>query len=147
MKKATSILLLFMVIGVLLLGYECKSQAVDAIPTYSGTASVEINENIPEFKRIDLTTASYEKYGKLDKLGRCTQAMACIGKELMPTKDRESIGMVKPTGWDQNKYPGVVDSEPPYLYNRCHMIGFQLTGENANERNLITGTLFTVFFL
>ncbi len=60
----------------------------------------------------------------------------------MPTKDRESISMVKPTGWEQEKYPGLVDSDPPYIYNRCHMIGFQLTGENANEKNLITGTRY-----
>jgi DNA-entry nuclease len=68
--------------------------------------------------------------------------MACIGEDLMPTEERGSIGMVKPTGWNQNKYPGIVDSNPAYLYNRCHMIGFQLTGENANERNLITGTRY-----
>jgi DNA-entry nuclease len=68
--------------------------------------------------------------------------MACIGTELMPTEERESIGSVKPTGWNQNKYPGIVDSDPPYLYNRCHLIGFQLTGENANEKNLVTGTRY-----
>lgn len=113
-----------------------------AIPAYSGSPSVEINDNKPEFTKSEITKVSFESYGELDDLGRCTPAMASIGKDLMPTKDRESISMVRPTGWDQEKYPGLVDSDPPYLYNRCHMIGFQLTGENANEQNLITGTRY-----
>ncbi|MCR5670992.1 MAG: DNA/RNA non-specific endonuclease [Butyrivibrio sp.] len=117
-------------------------EAKEVVPTYSGSASAQLNKNVPEFSAAEIVTDSFEEYGKLDKLGRCTPAMACLGKDLMPTKERESIGMVKPTGWDQNKYPGLVDSDPPYLYNRCHMIGFQLTGENANERNLITGTRY-----
>ncbi|WP_026496698.1 DNA/RNA non-specific endonuclease [Butyrivibrio sp. WCD3002] len=113
-----------------------------SIPAYSGSPSVEINDNKPEFIKDEITKVSFESYGELDDLGRCTPAMASIGKDLMPTKDRESISMVRPTGWDQEKYPGLVDSDPPYLYNRCHMIGFQLTGENANEQNLITGTRY-----
>ena len=117
-------------------------EAKETYPTYTGSASVQLNNNIPEFLSAEITNSSYERYGELDDLGRCTIAVACIGKELMPTEDRDSIGMVKPTGWDQNKYPGIVDSNPPYLYNRCHMIGFQLTAENANERNLITGTRY-----
>lgn len=112
------------------------------IPAYSGSASVTINDNKPEFSKSEITEASFESYGELDDLGRCTPATASIGKDLMPTKDRESISMVKPTGWEQEKYPGLVDSDPPFLYNRCHMIGFQLTGENANEQNLITGTRY-----
>ncbi len=119
-----------------------KTQAEDDIPAYSGSASVEVNKNVPKFTEDEITTKSYEFYGELDELGRCTPAMACLGKELMPTEERQAINMVKPTGWNQNKYPGLVDSDPPYLFNRCHMIGFQLTGENANEQNLITGTRY-----
>lgn len=118
------------------------SEAKEAFPAYSGSASVQLNGNVPEFSLSEVTTNSYEEYGKLDSLGRCTMAMACIGEGLMPTEERGSIGMVKPTGWNQNKYPGIVDSNPPYLYNRCHMIGYQLTAENANESNLITGTRY-----
>ena len=97
---------------------------------------------VPGFTADEITTSSFESYGKLDKLGRVTTAVACIGRDLMPTEERQSIGDVRPTGWKQKKYPGIVDSDPPYLYNRCHMIGFQLTGENANEKNLITGTRY-----
>ena len=119
-----------------------KKTAEGDIPAYSGSPAVIINDNKPEFAKSEITKVSFESYGELDDLGRCTPAMACIGQDLMPTKDRESISMVRPTGWDQEKYPGLVDSDPPYLYNRCHMIGFQLTGENANEQNLITGTRY-----
>ena len=122
--------------------WSVKTHAEDEIPAYSGSASVTVNKNVPGFTADEITTKSYEGYGELDKLGRCTPAMACLGKELMPTEERQSISMVKPTGWKQNKYPGLIDSDPPYLYNRCHMIGFQLTGENANEQNLITGTRY-----
>ncbi|WP_042257848.1 DNA/RNA non-specific endonuclease [Butyrivibrio proteoclasticus] len=131
------------VLGLFLgLSFRISTCAQDAIPQYSGKASVTVNKNKPQFSKKEITSSSYEKYGDLDKLGRCTPAIACIGQDLMPTEDRESIGMIKPTGWNQNKYPGLVDSEPPYLFNRCHMIGFQLTGENANEKNLITGTRY-----
>lgn len=122
--------------------WSVQTHAEDEIPAYDGNAVVELNKNVPGFTKDEITTKSFESYGKLDKLGRCTTASACIGKDLMPTKDRESIAGVKPTGWKQNKYPGLVDSDPPYLYNRCHMIGYQLTGENANEKNLITGTRY-----
>jgi len=119
-----------------------QNKALAAVPEYSGAASVSLNNNQPEFTDDEITTASYEQYGALDSYGRCTTAVACIGTDLMPSEERESIGMIKPTGWNQNKYPGIVDSEPPYLYNRCHLIGYQLTGENANERNLVTGTRY-----
>ncbi|WP_026667017.1 DNA/RNA non-specific endonuclease [Butyrivibrio sp. AE2005] len=112
------------------------------IPKYSDKASIVLNGNSPSFDADELTTVSFESYGRLDRLGRCTTAETCIGKDLMPTEARGSIGSVKTSGWNQNKYPGLVDSEPPYLYNRCHMIGYQLTGENANEKNLITGTRY-----
>ena len=136
-------LVLLFSIGIAALGYSIvATEAAEKIPVFSGKASVELNKNKPTFSKKEITTISYEKYGELDKYGRCTTALACIGKDLMPTEERESIGMVKPTGWNQNKYPGIVDSDPPYLFNRCHMIGYQLTGENANEKNLITGTRY-----
>ena len=84
----------------------------------------------------------YEYYPELDSLGRCSACMAVVGKETMPTEERGEIGSVKPSGWKQAKYPGIVNSDPPYLYNRCHLIAYCLTGENANERNLITGTRY-----
>ena len=122
--------------------WSVKTHAEGEIPAYNGSASVVVNKNVPGFTTDDITTKSYESFGELDKLGRCTPGMACLGKDLMPTEERQSISMVKPTGWDNEKYPGIVDTDPPYLYNRCHMIGFQLTGENANEQNLITGTRY-----
>ncbi len=122
--------------------WSVQTHAEDEIPAYSGNASVELNKNVPGFTAEEITTSSFESYGKLDKLGRVTTAYACIGQDLMPTEERQSIGDVRPTGWKQNKYPGLVDSDPPYLYNRCHMIGFQLTGENANVKNLVTGTRY-----
>lgn len=122
--------------------WRVKTHAENEIPAFNGSASVVLNKNVPGFTADEITTEFYESYGELDKLGRCTPAMACIGKELMPTEERQSISMLKPTGWDNEKYPGIVDSDPPYLYNRCHMIGFQLTGEDANEQNLVTGTRY-----
>ena len=98
-----------------------------------------INQGVPYFEEGDMTTESYETYADLDYLGRCGETMACIGRDLMPTEARESISQVKPTGWKQKQYD-FVDGKS--LYNRCHLIGFQLTGENANERNLITGTRY-----
>ena len=106
---------------------------------YQGEPYVVINDNNPDFTEADMTTASFESYGELDGLGRCTTAYANIGKDLMPTEKRGSIGEVKPTGWQTAKYDNV---DGKYLYNRCHLIGYQLTGENANEKNLITGTRY-----
>ena len=117
-------------------------EAAESAASFSGSPSVTLNNNVPEFSADEITTVSYESYGNFDSLGRCTAAIACVGKDIMPTEERGSIGSVKPTGWNQNKYPGIVNSEPPYLYNRCHLIGYQLTGENANEKNLITGTRY-----
>lgn len=121
---------------------EDNTTAIDlsSIPDYSGSPYIELNGNVPEFSAEELTTKSFENYGNLDSLGRCTVCTACIGKDLMPTEDREGIGSVKPTGWHTVKYNGVVDGN--YLYNRCHLIGYQLSGENANEQNLITGTRY-----
>ncbi|MBE6155035.1 MAG: hypothetical protein E7163_05675 [Firmicutes bacterium] len=114
-----------------------ESYAIDSIPEYSGKSFIVINDNIPNFNENDKTSDSYEKYSNLDFLGRAGVAVANIGKDLMPTEERESIGMIKPSGWHTIKYD-IVDGK--YLYNRCHLIGFQLTGENANEKNLITCT-------
>ena len=107
------------------------------IPQYSNKSYVIINDNEPYFSEEDINTNTFEKYGELDNLGRCTLAYANIDKSMMPTKKRGSIGSIKPTGWHTIKYD-IVDGK--YLYNRCHLIGYQLTGENANEKNLITCT-------
>lgn len=112
---------------------------IKQVPAYSGKAYVVINNNNPYFTKIDMTTYSYESYANLDSLGRCGVTIACVGKDIMPTEDRGSIGSVKPTGWHTVKYDCV---DGKYLYNRCHLIGFQLTGENANTANLITGTRY-----
>ena len=112
---------------------------LDSIPAYSGEPFVVLADNQPQFSQDDLTAQSYEYYGDLDALNRCTQAVACIGEDLMPTEDRGAIGQIKPSGWVTAKYDFV---DGKYLYNRCHLIGFQLTGENANESNLITGTRY-----
>lgn len=109
------------------------------IPAFSGEPYVAINNNVPDFTDADLTTSSFEEYSNLDSLGRCGVAYACIGTDLMPTEDRGSIGQVKPSGWHTVKYDCV---DGKYLYNRCHLIGYQLTAENANENNLITGTRY-----
>lgn len=110
------------------------------VPIYSGNPYVVINDNNPYFSENELTVQSFESYSELDDLGRCGTAYACIGLDLMPTEERGDIGSVKPTGWHTVKYNDVVDGN--YLYNRCHLIGYQLSGENANERNLITGTRY-----
>ncbi len=98
-----------------------------------------LNNNIPQFDEAEITTVAFEKYSELDSLGRCGEAIASVGKEIMPTEERGAIGQVKPSGWQTVKYD-IVDGK--YLYNRCHLIGYQLTGENANEKNLITGTRY-----
>ncbi len=113
--------------------------AGSALPEYAGEPSVAINGNVPSFTEADLTTTSFEHYSDLDALGRCGTAYACIGRDLMPTEERESISEVHPTGWHAVKYAGI---DRDYLYNRCHLIAYSLTGENANEKNLITGTRY-----
>lgn len=111
------------------------------IPRFSGEAFVYVNGGEPKFTAEDLTTDSYESYGALDALGRCTVCIASVGVDIMPTEERESISSVTPSGWINVKYDtDLVDGG--YLYNRCHLIGFQLTGENANSENLITGTRY-----
>ncbi len=113
--------------------------SLSSIPAFSGKPYVAINNNVPSFSDSDLTTKSYEYYSDLDSLGRCGVVIACVGQDLMPTEDRGSIGQVKPTGWHTVKYDCV---DGKYLYNRCHLIGYQLSGENANTKNLITGTRY-----
>lgn len=115
------------------------SVSLDTIPSFSDSPYVVINDNQPEFSKSDMTTESFEFYSELDELGRCGYAVACIGQDLMPTEERGEIGQIKPSGWHSEKYDCV---DGKYIYNRCHLIGFQLTGENANEKNLITGTRY-----
>ena len=109
------------------------------LPAYDGSPAIAVNGNEPSFDEEDLDGPA-ERYAALDELGRCVEATAIVGEDTMPTEERESIGMVRPSGWQTTRYDDLVDGR--YLYNRCHLVGFQLTGENANERNLITGTRY-----
>lgn len=118
---------------------ESIADVLSAVPEFSGEPYVVINDNEPFFTEDDMTDESYEEYAPMDELERCTHTMACIGRDLMPTEERGNIGYVKPSGWQVAKYDFV---DGKYLYNRCHLIGFQLTGENANRENLITGTRY-----
>lgn len=118
---------------------ETETITLSELPEYSGEPYVEINGNEPDFPKEEWTEESFEQYAELDGLGRCGTAYASVGTDLMPTEKRGSIGQVKPTGWQTVKYD-IVDGK--YLYNRCHLIGYQLSGENANEKNLITGTRY-----
>lgn len=113
--------------------------SLDAIPAYDGRAYVVVNNNEPFFTDSDMTTTAFENYSDLDSLGRCGVAYANICKDIMPTEERGKIGMIKPSGWHTVKYDVIKDR---YLYNRCHLIGYQLAGENANPKNLITGTRY-----
>ena len=117
--------------------YKNNSYEIGEIPDYDGKDYIYINDNIPTFKEENLTVESFETYSSLDYLGRCGTAYANIGTDLMPSGKRESIGQVKPSGWQTIKYD-IRDGKQ--LYNRCHLIGFQLSGENANHENLITCT-------
>ena len=112
---------------------------LDAIPAYDGKAYVAVNNNEPFFSDSDMTTTAFENYSDLDSLGRCGVAYANICRDIMPTEERGKIGMIKPSGWHTVKYDVIKDR---YLYNRCHLIGYQLAGENANPKNLITGTRY-----
>lgn len=109
------------------------------VSEYSGKPYIQINNNKPFFKEYEIIEGSFEFYADLDELGRCDVAMASVGTDIMPTEERKSISSVTPTGWINAKYDVVSGG---YLYNRCHLIGYQLTGENANARNLITGTRY-----
>ncbi len=109
------------------------------VPDYAGDSYVAINGNVPDFTDDDLTTVSYESYSELDALGRCGVACACVGQDIMPTEERGDISSVRPTGWHTVQYDTVSGN---YLYNRCHLLAYELTGENDNEKNLITGTRY-----
>ena len=111
----------------------------DTFPGYSGQPYTPVHDNIPWFSEEELTTQSFEQYSDLDNLGRCGKAYACLGRDLMPTGERGDISSVHPSGWHSVSYD-FVDGKS--LYNRCHLIGYQLSGENANEKNLITGTRY-----
>ena len=119
--------------------WEGEVVSLDEIPEYRGERYVEINGNRPGFSQEDRNTEAFEAYSSLDSLGRCGTAFANVGQELMPRGERENISQIHPTGWQHVEYD-FVDGES--LYNRCHLIAHQLTGENANERNLITGTRY-----
>lgn len=112
---------------------------ISDIPEFSGSPYVEVSGNVPTFTEADLSSPA-EAYAPLDSLGRCGGAMAIVSPDTMPTEERGSIGMVKPSGWHTVRYDDLISDR--YLYNRCHLIGYQLTAENANERNLITGTRY-----
>ena len=116
-----------------------QSFSLEDIPASSDTGYVFINDNEPEFTEEEYTTDAFEAYSPLDYLGRCGPAYACLGRELMPTEERESISHIYPSGWQSVQYDNV---EGGSLYNRSHLIGFQMSGENDNEENLITGTRY-----
>lgn len=107
---------------------------------YSGQPCIAVNGGVPYFSEEELTASSFALFSELDESGRCGAAYACVGLDLMPTQERGAIGNVRPTGWHTVKYNGIIDGN--YLYNRCHLIGYLLCGENANEKNLITGTRY-----
>lgn len=115
---------------------------LSSIPDYTDKAYVTLNNNIPNFEEEDYTNEVFETYSKLDALGRCGVAYAKVCREIMPKKgeERGEIGSIKPSGWQTVRYNGVVNGN--YLYNRCHLIGWQLAGENDNKKNLITGTRY-----
>lgn len=140
MNKLKKILLPILLCLSLMIPECCIVSAEEiTVPEFSGSPYTAINDNIPDFTDADLTYDSYETYSELDSLGRCGTACANIGTDLMPVKERGSIGQIKPSGWHTVKYDCV---DGNYLYNRCHLIGYQLTAENDNERNLITGTRY-----
>ena len=137
MKKRSKLFILILIMGVLFYSGDDIYKYAYGLINIDNNSYVIVNDNIPNFKEEDYTTTSFEKYGELDYLGRCTTATSNIGIDLMPTEKRGSIGMIKPTGWHTIKYDHI---DGKYLYNRCHLIGYQLTGENANKKNLITCT-------
>ncbi|GAA6491490.1 MAG TPA: DNA/RNA non-specific endonuclease [Candidatus Bariatricus faecipullorum] len=120
-------------------GQDTGAADTAGVPEYSGETYVEMNGNQPEFTESELQPEAFESYSELDSLGRCQEAEACVGTETMPEEERGAIGQIKPSGWHTVKYDEV---DGKYLYNRCHLIGYQLTAENANEKNLITGTRY-----
>ena len=145
MKTNIKLVSLLLIISLVLSFVGCSEAAVislDDIPSYASEPYVEINGGVPYFTDEEITDEAFEEYSPLDPLGRCGVAFACIGTEIMPTEEREDISSVTPTGWEYNGRSNNREYDFGYLYNRCHLIGFQLAGENANELNLITGTVY-----
>ena len=142
-KLIEKLLYLVAVIIVLIMSYKNEDvsygYSIEDIPTYNGKSYIVLNNNIPEFDEEYINTNTFESYSDLDYLGRAGVAFANISLDLMPTDKRESIGSIKPSGWQISKYDFI---DGKYLFNRCHLIGYQLTSENANEQNLITGTRY-----
>ena len=139
-RKIWPILLIFVVAAI----YFFQPEQSQVTPnqesvSYTGSPYVAVNNNEPDFTEEELKAQPYEFYADLDYLGRCGYAMACLSRDLMPTEDRTGIGHIKPSGWQSVQYDFV---DGKYLYNRSHLIGFQLAGENDNEKNLITGTRY-----
>lgn len=127
--------------GTTVVDTESTTFSIDQVGAYSGNPYIAINNNVPYFTDSEMTrTDAFETYSNLDSLGRCGVAYANICNELMPTEERGEIGSIKPSGWHTANYHEYIDGN--YLYNRCHLIGYQLSGENANEKNLITGTRY-----
>lgn len=153
MKKVLSFLIIVILLGAAgwFLWNSEKSEApvseqieqtydIRNLPDYSGEPTVEVNGGVPDFAEEDLRKEFYQRLSDLDSLGRCGAAIACVDRQHMPEGEREEIDTIKPTGWAGGKYDFIDNGG--FLYNRCHMIGWQLTGENAEERNLITGTRY-----
>lgn len=141
------VIAVFVVIGILFGTFVSEPQSVQSVSfslsdveAYSGESYTVVNGNVPYFTEEEMSADIYEEYEPLDDLGRATGAVAMIDETLFPTEERGSIGMIKPTGWQTVRYDDLIEGK--YLYNRCHLIGYQLTGENANELNLITGTRY-----
>lgn len=139
MKRCTIILIFILFLSACTTTVQQTAIQLSSIPAYSGEPYVVLNGNEPLFTEADYTTTAFEQYSELDTLGRCGVAYANICTELMPTAQRESISQIKPSGWHSIQYDFIDGNS---LYNRCHLIGFQLAGENANEKNLITGTRY-----
>lgn len=145
MKNRRLLILLILLFAILVSCFFGKKKSPDQpaqMPTaleYTGDLYVAVNDNQPQFTQKELDAQPYEFYSDLDRLGRCGYAMACLSRELMPTEDRTGIGHIKPSGWQSAQYDFI---DGKYLYNRSHLIGFQLAGENDNEKNLITGTRY-----
>jgi len=110
-----------------------------SVGEFDGEPYTVVNNNVPFFTEDEITDVSFESYGDTDALERCTVCIASVGRDIMPTEERGYIGYIKPSGWQNEKYDFV---DGKYLYNRCHLIGYQLTGENDNRLNLITGTRY-----
>ena len=144
MKKQIKLLSIILILSLLLSFTGCKEGIIslDDIPAYSDSPYVEINGNEPFFEDDEITATVYESYSELDALGRCGVAEACLGSELAPTEERGDISSIRPSGFDYNGASNNREYDFGYIYNRCHLIGFQLAGENDNEQNLITGTLY-----